>query len=512
MRCGSGRPNGNASRTNFKLQGEYLRSERSGTLIYDPSGADRAGDLRAAQSGWYVQGVYQFMPRWRVGLRTERLDSGTPDYGLNACARRPAAIKPTQEHAMLDFNPSEFSRVRLQFARDRRARRRHRQPVLPAVPDEPGRARRARLSERRRLMMKRIVLSWSCWPRRCRCSRPARRTPRCACSPASPNGARWRRSSAAPLVEVSVATTALQDPHQIQARPSLIARARNADLRGLHRRRARDRLAAAAAAAVGQRQGAAGAARPLRGRRRRAQARGADAARPRRRATCMPPATRTSRPTRATSRWWPRRSARGCSSSIPRNAAALRAARRPTFSSAGSRRCSAGARRRRRSRASRSSSQHKAFVYLYDWLGLKEVAVLEPKPGVEPTASHLQHGAGGAEGDAGAHGALRRLPGSAAVRMAAAERRRAGGQAALHGRRQRRREGPVRPVRRHPRRGCSPPRASHELERARLGHPRPGVRSPGCWCWPRMCRWACRCSTAASSSSTWRSRRSRGSA
>jgi zinc/manganese transport system substrate-binding protein len=36
-------------------------------------------------------------------------------------------------------------------------------------------------------------------------------------------------------------------------------------------------------------------------------------------------------------------------------------------------------------------SQHKAFVYLYDWLGLKEVAVLEPKPGVEPTAAHLQN-------------------------------------------------------------------------------------------------------------------------
>ncbi len=35
-------------------------------------------------------------------------------------------------------------------------------------------------------------------------------------------------------------------------------------------------------------------------------------------------------------------------------------------------------------------SQHKAFVYLYDWLGLKEVAVLEPKPGVEPSASYLQ--------------------------------------------------------------------------------------------------------------------------
>lgn len=35
-------------------------------------------------------------------------------------------------------------------------------------------------------------------------------------------------------------------------------------------------------------------------------------------------------------------------------------------------------------------SQHKGFAYLYDWLGLKEVAVLEAKPGVEPTVAHLQ--------------------------------------------------------------------------------------------------------------------------
>jgi zinc/manganese transport system substrate-binding protein len=33
--------------------------------------------------------------------------------------------------------------------------------------------------------------------------------------------------------------------------------------------------------------------------------------------------------------------------------------------------------------------QHKGFPYLEDWLGLKEVAALEPKPGVEPTSSHL---------------------------------------------------------------------------------------------------------------------------
>lgn len=33
--------------------------------------------------------------------------------------------------------------------------------------------------------------------------------------------------------------------------------------------------------------------------------------------------------------------------------------------------------------------QHKAFPYLLNWLGLKEVAVLEPKPGVEPSLASL---------------------------------------------------------------------------------------------------------------------------
>jgi zinc/manganese transport system substrate-binding protein len=33
--------------------------------------------------------------------------------------------------------------------------------------------------------------------------------------------------------------------------------------------------------------------------------------------------------------------------------------------------------------------QHKAFPYLLDWLGMKEVAALEPKPGIEPTTAHL---------------------------------------------------------------------------------------------------------------------------
>ena len=35
-------------------------------------------------------------------------------------------------------------------------------------------------------------------------------------------------------------------------------------------------------------------------------------------------------------------------------------------------------------------AHHKGWVYLNHWLGLREIAELEPKPGVEPTATHLQ--------------------------------------------------------------------------------------------------------------------------
>ena len=111
-------PNGNATRTSFTLQGEYLRSTRTGNLIYDLGNLDSSGSYRSVQSGWYVQGIYQFMPGWRAGLRTERLDAGNPDYGLNAGLLATSGYSPRKNTLMVDFNPSEFSRVRLQLARD----------------------------------------------------------------------------------------------------------------------------------------------------------------------------------------------------------------------------------------------------------------------------------------------------------------------------------------------------------------------------------------------------------
>jgi len=112
-------PHGNATQTNFKLQGEYLRSTRTGDVSYDVTGTNVTDGARLAQSGWYLLAVYQFKPAWRVGLRTERLDAGTPDYGINTAALGGNTYQPHKNSVMLDYSPSEFSRWRLQLAQDR---------------------------------------------------------------------------------------------------------------------------------------------------------------------------------------------------------------------------------------------------------------------------------------------------------------------------------------------------------------------------------------------------------
>lgn len=112
-------PDGNAKRTNFKLQGEYMRAERDGSMVVDSTGAAVPGAYSDATSGWYLQGIYQFMPRWRAGLRTERLDAGTPYFGGGSELVANSGYAPTKNSLLLEYAPSEFSRIRLQYARDR---------------------------------------------------------------------------------------------------------------------------------------------------------------------------------------------------------------------------------------------------------------------------------------------------------------------------------------------------------------------------------------------------------
>jgi hypothetical protein len=112
-------PNGNPVYTNFKLQAEYMKRHDNGDVTYDVGGAANAAPFDAKQSGWYLQGVYQFMPYWRVGLRTDRLDHGSVDYGANNANLAIPEYNPSRNSVMVDYSLSEFSRIRLQFAQDK---------------------------------------------------------------------------------------------------------------------------------------------------------------------------------------------------------------------------------------------------------------------------------------------------------------------------------------------------------------------------------------------------------
>jgi hypothetical protein len=119
------RPYGDVSRRELKLQSEYFDREEKGQLAFDTEGLGLSDSYRSKQSGWYVQGVYQFQPRWRAGVRYDSLDSGTARIGLvDSGALSPESFPallagdPERVSLMLDWSPSEFSRIRAQYAWD----------------------------------------------------------------------------------------------------------------------------------------------------------------------------------------------------------------------------------------------------------------------------------------------------------------------------------------------------------------------------------------------------------
>jgi len=135
-------PHGDPTIHQLKVQGEYMHREEDGQLFFDGLGDSFGGAYNSAQSGWYLQSVYQFMPRWRVGARYDDLDSGTPRIGLIASGLFSSAAfpvllpaSPRRFSAMLDWSPSEFSRLRAQYAWDqaRAAEQRDRQFFLQYI-------------------------------------------------------------------------------------------------------------------------------------------------------------------------------------------------------------------------------------------------------------------------------------------------------------------------------------------------------------------------------------------
>lgn len=106
---------GNPRSRSFRLTAEYFSRSEEGDLSFGNSAGAYDGD----QTGYYIEGVYQFRPQWRVGLRYDRLDPDNTVTGLG----QPVILgqnshKPERTSAMIDFRNSEFSKIRLQYSRD----------------------------------------------------------------------------------------------------------------------------------------------------------------------------------------------------------------------------------------------------------------------------------------------------------------------------------------------------------------------------------------------------------
>ena len=103
-------PNGDPARTNLKFQAEYLQRDEDG-LFNDTA-------YSGTQEGWYAQGVYQFMLRWRAGVRYDRLNAGNNGAALTGSVLDDLGHTPERFTALLEFDNSEFSRLRLQYNLD----------------------------------------------------------------------------------------------------------------------------------------------------------------------------------------------------------------------------------------------------------------------------------------------------------------------------------------------------------------------------------------------------------
>lgn len=122
-------PDGDARHRNFTFQAEYFYRDEDGAYDFNNNIGDALLPYDGTQQGLYIQGVYQFMPRWRLGLRYDRLwtdndlrvtynNSGEDDDELVEESGLISDHDPDRWTLMADYSHSEFSRLRLQYAKD----------------------------------------------------------------------------------------------------------------------------------------------------------------------------------------------------------------------------------------------------------------------------------------------------------------------------------------------------------------------------------------------------------
>jgi hypothetical protein len=101
----------------ISLQGEYLYRDREGTSYrYNNAGNLVTSSIERKQGGFYTQLVFKFDKRWRAGVQYNLInknDAKRNGVKVNLPDNLPAY------YAMLEYNPTEFSRIRFQVGQNR---------------------------------------------------------------------------------------------------------------------------------------------------------------------------------------------------------------------------------------------------------------------------------------------------------------------------------------------------------------------------------------------------------
>ena len=113
------------------FQGEYFNRDEDGSVEFSEENERALFNYDGEQDGWYLQGIYQFDHHWRAGLRYERLTADntlvmvnngitgeSDDEIFEESGYQSGGHDPHRWAAMVDWSPSEYSRLRLQYARD----------------------------------------------------------------------------------------------------------------------------------------------------------------------------------------------------------------------------------------------------------------------------------------------------------------------------------------------------------------------------------------------------------
>ena len=118
-------PTGNARDRELILQGEYFWRKEKGTYaLAVPELEEEEAESEyfdTTTQGAYVQAIYKFHPRWRIGARYSRL-LPAPEMELDH--------DPTAFAAMIDWTNSEFGRIRLQYNRESLAADEHDNQIM----------------------------------------------------------------------------------------------------------------------------------------------------------------------------------------------------------------------------------------------------------------------------------------------------------------------------------------------------------------------------------------------